>query len=73
MCFLINVYSDNHQSALKYLKNTKVNLNDVLIMTGDFNIRDNDWDLSCSHYFTHADTLREVAETFNLELLMPIN
>jgi len=41
MCFLINVYSDDHQSALKYLKNTEINLNNVLIITGDFNIRDN--------------------------------
>jgi len=42
MCFLINVYSDDHQSALKYLKDTKVNSNNILIITGDFNIRDND-------------------------------
>jgi len=41
MCFIINIYSDNQQSALKYLKDTKVNLNNVLIMTGDFNIKDN--------------------------------
>ena len=40
MCFLINIYLDDHQSTLKYLKNTKISLNNVLIMTGDFNIRD---------------------------------
>jgi len=38
MCFLINVYSDDQQSALKYLKDTEVDLNNVLIMTRDFNI-----------------------------------
>ena len=37
----INVYSDSSQLALKYLENTKVNINNVLIMTGDFNIRNN--------------------------------
>jgi len=26
--------------ALKYFKNTEANINDVLIMIGDFNIRD---------------------------------
>ena len=26
--------------ALKYLKNTKVNIDNILVMTGDFNIRD---------------------------------
>ena len=36
----INMYSDLSQSALKYLKNTEANINNVLIMTGDFNIRD---------------------------------
>jgi len=38
--FLINVYSDLLQLTLKYLKDTKVNINNVLIMTDDFNIRD---------------------------------
>jgi len=39
--FLINIYSDSLQSALKYLKDTKVDIHNVLIMTGNFNIRDN--------------------------------
>jgi len=34
MFFMINVYSDNHQSVLKYLKDTEVNINNVLIMAG---------------------------------------
>ena len=36
----MNIYSDSSYSALKYLKDTKVNINNLLIMTGDFNIRD---------------------------------
>ena len=36
----MNVYSDSSHLALKYLKNTEVNINNLLIMTGDFNIRD---------------------------------
>ena len=36
----MNVYSDSSHSALKYLKDTEVNINNLLIMTGDFNIRD---------------------------------
>ena len=38
--FLINIYSDSMQSALKYLKDTEVDILNVLIMAGDFNIRD---------------------------------
>ena len=44
--FLINVYSDLSQLALKYLKDTEVNINNILIMTEDFNIRDCLWDPS---------------------------
>ena len=73
MCFIINVYLDDQQSALKYIKNTKVNLNNVLIIIGDLSIRDNNWNLSYSHYLTHVDTLRETANSFYLELLLPID
>jgi len=71
--FLINVYSDDQQSVFKHLKNTEVNLNNVLIMIGDFNIKDNDWDSLYPHYSTHADSLREIVDSFNLELSTPIN
>jgi len=36
----MNVYSDSSQMTLKYLKDTEANINNILIMTGDFNIRD---------------------------------
>ena len=73
MCFIINVYSDNQQSALRYLKDTKMNLNNILIMTGDFNIRDNNRDLLYLHHSTHADILREIADSLNLELSSSID
>jgi len=37
--FLYMFFSDDHQSALMYLKNTKVNICNVLIMIDNFNIR----------------------------------
>ena len=40
--FLLNIYSDFNQSALKYLKDTEVDIHNILIMTGNFNIRDRD-------------------------------
>ena len=39
---MINVYSDNNHLALKYLKDTKANIHNILIMAGDFNIRYSD-------------------------------
>jgi len=41
ICFIINIYLDDQQTALEYLKNTEINLNNVLIITKNFNIRDN--------------------------------
>ena len=38
--YLINIYSDSSQTALKYLKDTGVSINNVLIIMGDFNICD---------------------------------
>ena len=38
--FLINIYSGSSQSALKYLKDTRVDIPNVLVMAGNFNIRD---------------------------------
>ena len=38
--FMINLHSNDCQSALKYLKDTEVNIWNVLIMANDFNIRD---------------------------------
>jgi len=73
MCFFINIYSDDQQSTLKYLKNTEMNLNNVLIMIGDFNIRDNKWDSSYLHYSHHADSLKKIANSFNLKLSTLVN
>jgi len=38
--FIMNIYSDSSHTALKYLKDTEVNIGNTLLMTGDFNIRD---------------------------------
>ena len=38
--FIMNIYSDSSHSVLKYLKDIEVNIDNVLVMTGDFNIRD---------------------------------
>jgi len=69
---LINIYSDASQLALKYLKDTEVNLSNVLIMIGDFNIRDSLWDSAFLHYYSHSDTLFEIADSFQIDLSRPV-
>ena len=69
----MNVYSDSSHSALKYLKDTEVNIDNVLIMTGDFNIRDSLWDSSFLFHSSISDNLIIIADSFNLALSTPTN
>jgi len=69
----MNIYSDSSHSALKYLKDTEVNIDNILLMTGDFNIRDSLWDPSVPHHSSISDDLIIIADLFNLALSMPIN
>jgi len=59
--------------ASKYLKDTEVNIDNILVMTGDFNIRNSLWDTDFPHYSTISDDLMIVADLFNLALSSPTN
>jgi len=69
----MNIYSDAFHSTLKYIKDTEVNINNLIIMTGDFNIRDSLWDPSFPHHSSISDDLFILADSFNLDLLAPTN
>jgi len=69
--FLINVYLDLSQLALKYLKNTETNIHNIIIMIGDFNIRDSLWDLNFSFYSIHSDILFDITDSFSLAISKP--
>ena len=69
----MNVYSDSSHMVLKYLKDIEVNIDNVLIMTGNFNIRDSLWDTSFSHHSTISNDLMIIADLFNLVLSTPTN
>ena len=71
--YIMNVYSDSSHMALKYLKDIEVNIDNMLVMTGDFNIRDSLWDSSFPHHSFISDNLMITADLFNLTLLMPTN
>ena len=66
--YILNVYSDSSHSALKYLKDTEVNINNVLLMTGDFNNRDSLWDPSFPFHAFISDDLIMIADSFDLTL-----
>ena len=69
----MNVYSDSSHSALKYLKDIEINIDNVLIMTRDFNIRDSLWDSSFPFHSSISDDLIIIADSFNLALSTPTN
>ena len=45
----------------------------MLVMTGDFNIRDSLWDPSYLFYSSHSNLLFDIVDFFNLGLSKPIN
>ena len=67
------IMNNSSYSVLKYLKNTKVNIDNVLLMTGDFNIRDNLWDPSFPFHSLISEDLIIIADSFNLALSTPTN
>ena len=71
--YIMNVYSDSSHSALKCPKDTKVNIDNILLMTSDFNIRDSLWDSSFPFHSSISDDLITIADSFNLALSTPIN
>ena len=70
---MINIYSDSSQLASKYLKDTKANINNILIITGNFNIRDSLWDSNYLYYSIHSRLLFNIADSFFLGLSISIN
>jgi len=69
--WIMNVYSDSSHSAIKYLKDTELNIRNLLIMTGNFNICDSLWDPSYSFHSSISDNLFAIADSFNLFLSFP--
>ena len=69
---LINIYSNNHQSALKYLKDNKVNFYNVLVMASDSNVKYRDWDSLYPFYSTYSNILFDIMDSFDLKFSYPI-
>ena len=71
--FLINIYSDSLQLALKYFKNTEVNAHNILVMTGDFNIRDSQWDPYFPYHSISSNLLFDIMDSLSLSLSVLTN
>jgi len=71
--FIINIYSDSNQIVLQVLQNSTRKIGIMVVMTGDFNIRDSDWDPNVQYHSIHMEDLMTIADSLDLELTMPIN
>jgi len=69
--WIMNIYSDSSHSAIKYLKDMELNIRNLLIMTGDFNIHDSLWDPLYSFHSSISNNLFAIADSFNLFLSFP--
>ena len=67
---MIDLYSDrvDYQLALKYFKDTEVNIWNILIIASDFNIRNSNWNLSYLFHLVYTDSLLEIVDYFDLNL-----
>ena len=66
--YIMNIYSNSSHTALKYLKDTEINIENVLFMTGNFNIRDSLWNSAFPFHSLVSDDLIIIADSFNLSL-----
>ena len=71
--WIMNAYSDSSHSTIKYFKDMELNIRNLLIMTGDFNICDSLWDPSYNFHSSISDDLFVIADSFNLFLSFPID
>jgi len=66
--FIINIYLDNNQIALHCLCLNIRDVENTVIITGDFNIRDSNWDPNFHNYSAHTDDLITITDSLGLEL-----
>ena len=71
--WIMNVYSDSSHSVIKYLKDTEINICNLLVMTGNFNICNSLWDPLFLHHSSISNDLIIIADSFNLNLSVSIN
>jgi len=64
--FFINVYSNNHHSAVKFMLDKVINISNLLYMGGDFNVRNAKWDPLVTSHPAAGQALIDLADSFGL-------
>ena len=58
---------------MKYLKDTEANINNILIIAGDFNIRNNSWNLSFPYCSSYCDFFTNIVDSVDLHMSKSTN
>ena len=69
--FLMNVYSDDRHTAVKFMLDQIIDIPNLLYMGRDFNIRDAEWDPSVSSHPAVGQTLMDLADSLGLVHSLP--
>ena len=69
--FLMNIYSDDCQSAIKFILDQVIDISNLLYMDGDFNIRDTEWNLSVFAHSAAGQALIDLVDSFGLVYSLP--
>ena len=69
--FLMNVYSDDCHSAVKFMLDQIIDIPNLLYMDRDFNIRDAEWDPSVSSHSAAGQALVDLADSLGLVRSLP--
>jgi Endonuclease/Exonuclease/phosphatase family./Reverse transcriptase (RNA-dependent DNA polymerase). len=67
----MNVYSDDHHTAVKFLADEVLDIPNLLYMGGDFNVRDAEWDPSVSSHPRAGQALMDLADSYGLVRSLP--
>jgi len=70
---MLNIYSDSNQTALQVLYQNMANIDNMIILTGDFNIKDSNWNPNFQHHSSHTKDLITIADNLGLELSPSLN
>jgi len=59
--------------ALQVLQQNITNMDNTIILTGDFNIRDSNWNPNFRHHSSYTDDLITITDSLSLEMSLPLN
>jgi len=64
--YSVHIWANSVDFHLQVWTVPNTNINNVLIITGDFNIRDNIWDPLFLHHSIHRNLLFDITDSLNL-------